>query len=90
MLPPLLPGPIPRRACPYRNIAMARSPEKDVTTPFCVLTLEPMCARNTAITLVPVLLSPFPDGHQAPKGNILTLTRGPAQDLKSLRGSEKL
>ena len=47
--------------------------QKDGTTPFCVLTLAHMCCmlhiccRNTAITLVPVLLSLsplIPHGHQ--------------------------
>src|SRR5215216_6138483 len=39
---------------------------KDQTTPYCALTLVHMCCRNTAIILVPVLLSlsPLSDGHQ--------------------------
>src|SRR5215210_1566974 len=39
---------------------------KDQTTPYCALTLVHMCCRNTAIILVPVLLSlsPLSDGNQ--------------------------
>src|SRR5215203_3732003 len=56
--------------------------------PFRGLTSKHICCRNTAINLVPVLLSlsPLsPDGHQAHKGsNILTLTRRPAHEVNHL------
>src|SRR5215208_5291174 len=49
-----------------------------------------MCCRNTAINLVPVLLfshSLSPDGHQAPKVDIINLTKLPCQKLGEWSGS---